>query len=198
MSAVAVEPREELAEHVRERERLDREMQRVVTALTMMPHGTTQGFGGPGGGHPASKAPTGDAHPEVDELAASYRAALSNAGRRDVLARAVATLQGWRRKRVVLTSEKSLDEIILDDGEGYSAEMVASRYGLSIGHVARIRQRAGRSAVDGTDPKASSLPREERRAEARRMRDKGMSSRQIARVLGVSQTLVMADLRATR
>ncbi len=179
-----------------ERSDLDREMNIVVLGLSMMSNGSTQGFSGPGGGHPGSKPPTGDAHPEVEQLAADYRRALTNTGRRQVLQRATTQLQSWRRKRVVLTTEKSLEEIIIDDGEGFDAKMVAERYGLAVGHVSRIRQRAGRSAIDGTNPEASSLPREERRAEARRMRDRGMSSRQIARVLGVSQTLVVSDLRA--
>jgi transposase len=175
---------------------LDRQMNSVVTALTMMPHGTTQAFGASRGGHPGSKPPTGDSHPEVDQLVADYRRALSNTGRRQILQRATVELESWRRKRVTIASEKSLEEIIIEDGQGFDAKMVAERYGLAIGHVARIRQRAGRSAIDGTDPKASNLSREQRRAEAHRMREKGMSGRQIARVLGCDEITVRRDLRA--
>ena len=75
--------------------------------------------------------------------------------------------------------------------------MVGERFGISEPHVCRIRQRAGRRADDGTDPLAAHLPRERRRAEARRMRDDiGMTTRQIAVVLGVSQPTIVDDLKA--
>jgi hypothetical protein len=176
------------------RECLDSEMNKLVLELTMMPHGTTPSYGSSGGGHADSKPPTGDSHPEVDHLVKLYQAAWSIPARERVIGMAKQELESWRTKRKPAASEKSLDEVILEDGEGFAAEMVAQRYGLAVGHVCRIRARAGRNPQTGTSLDAQSLPRDARRAEARRMKDKGMSNRQIGAILACDEITVRRDL----
>lgn len=184
------------AEHDQE-EKLAVEMNRTVIRLKLLQHGNTMSFGVIGGGHASSKPPSGDSHPLVDQLVFAYRQALSNVGRRAVLKRAENELAAIRKKRAVIADEKSIDQCVIDDGVGYPAKLVAERYGLAENHVRRIRQRAGRIADDGTLPPEADLTRDERRREARRMRNAGMSIRQIAMSLRVSKTLICADLKAT-
>jgi hypothetical protein len=192
VSAVAVEPLEDLDE----RERLDHEMNTACIRLMLFQHGNTQSFSGIGGGHASSKPPSGDSHPVVDELVRLYERALSNAGRAAVLARATAELQACFRKRVQVPDEKSVDELVIDDGLNFPPKMVAERYGLSAAHVCRIRVRAGRDALDGTLTEVEKLRREERQKETRRMRNANISTRHIADTLKVSQSQVMLDLKA--
>ena len=183
---------------VRERQReLDKEMRAVIVRLQLVSQVAARAYGGGGGmgGHPSSKPPAGEAHPEWERLLADYNVALDDAGRTRVLERAKQALGAWRRSHGAIVAAVNLDTLVVEDGEGYDAEMVAQRYGLTAAHVRRIRQRAGRRPDDGSNPDAKRLPREQRRAEARRMREKGMSTRQIAAVLGVGQSTIVEDLK---
>jgi hypothetical protein len=174
----------------------DREMNRVVLRLLLVQHGNTSNFSGTSAGHASSKPPTGEAHPIVEQLVEEYRRALSETDKRRVLRRAKAEVAALHRPHTTVEDVKSLDEVVIEDGVGFDPRMVAQRFGLSEHHVRRIRQRAGRIADDGTKPPDEDLTREDRLREARRMKNNGMSTRQIAFALHVSQALVVKDLKA--
>ena len=140
--------------------------------------------------------PSGSSSPYYEASARLYHDCLSDDGRVAVVANAKKAIQ--TRRLSGPSEDLTLDEIVIDDGEGFDAEHVAQRYGLSAAHVRRIRTRAGRGADDGASVEAASgLTRAERQTEVRRLRDKNLSQRQIAARLGVSQGLVSKDLRAT-
>jgi hypothetical protein len=179
------------------RERLDREMRDVLIRLSLLSQMPARAYGAGGAGHPSSCEPTGSSHPPYERLRSDYERATSNAERQRVIAQAKAELAPG--KTVIDPSIKAdvgLDQIIVEDGEGYDAQMVAERYGLAAAHVRRIRQRAERRPDNGAKLDAERLPTDRRRAEARRMRLKGMTTRQIAAVLGVKQPTIVEDLRA--
>jgi hypothetical protein len=177
------------------REQLDREMRDVLIRLSLVSQMPAHAYGA-GGGHPSSCEPTGNSRPTYERLRSDYEHATSNAERQRVLDRAKAELAPGKHAISQSIEALSLDEIIIEDGEGYDAEQVAQRFGLAVPHVRRIRQRAGRRPDNGTNPDSERLPREQRRSEAHRMRAKGMTQRQISRILGVSQALVAGDLKA--
>jgi transposase len=186
-----------------ERLRLDAAIRATLIRLTLLSQVAAHSYGGgTGGGHPSSSAPAGESRPSHERLHADYERALSNADRQRVLDRAKAELESWRKCAVKvdgsIKADVTFDEIVLEDGEGFDAELVAQRFGIAVAHVCRIRHRAGRNASDGTDPEASGLPREKRRAEAVRMRGKGMSQRQIALALGCSPFTINRDLREAK
>lgn len=89
-----------------------------------------------------------------------------------------------------------LDEMIIEDGAGFTADEVSQRYGLLPAHIRRIRLRANRDPETGATVEGVDLGKDERRAEVHRMRGKGMSTRQIAFALRCSQALVVKDLKA--
>jgi hypothetical protein len=172
----------------------------VMLQLLLCASGDTQSLGGTGSGHPHSQPPAGAftpgaGYPERDRLAARWSHAKSDAARRAVLEAAETELASWKGSHVAVDT-LGFDELVIRDGEGYPAQMVGERFGIAEAHVRRIRYRAGRSAEDGSDPQAANLPREKRRREARRMKDeRGMTTRQIAVILGVSQPTIVDDLR---
>lgn len=176
---------------------VDLEMNRVVLRLTLVQHGNTSSFSDTSSTHANSRPPTGEAHPIVEQFIKDYQRAFSDDTKRRVLNRAKAELAAIYRPRTLVPEEKSIDEVIIEDGVGFDPRMVAERFGLSEHHVRRIRQRAGRVADDGTKPPEEQLTRDERRREARRMKNNGMSTRQIALALHASQTLIVQDLKAT-
>jgi hypothetical protein len=171
-------------------------MNRVVLRLKLVQHGNTSSFSDSSSTHADSRPPTGEAHPIVEQFIKDYQRAFSDETKRRVLDRAKAELAAIYRPRTSIPDEKTIDEVIVDDGVGFDPRMVAERFGLSEHHVRRIRQRAGRVADDGTKPPDEDLTRDERQQEARRMKNNGMSTRQIALALHVSQTLICADLKA--
>lgn len=175
------------------REQLDREMRDVLIRLSLVSQMPAHAYGA-GGGHPSSCEPTGNSRPPYERLRSDYEHATTNAERQRVLDRAKAELAPG--KNTPIKADMGLDEIIVEDGEGYDAQMVAERYGLAAAHVRRIRQRAERRPDNGAKLDAERLPTDRRRAEARRMRLKGMTTRQIAAVLGVKQPTIVEDLRA--
>lgn len=153
--------------------------------------------------HQHTKAPPGSfkresGHCELERLQRSYDAALNNPRRRTVTDEANAELASWRRQAKPVSDGISLEQVLIQDGEGHSAEMVGERYGLSPHHVRRIRKRNDRHMNDGTRLTATkdTMATEPRRAEVQRMRTKSMSNRQIAFVLHCSEGTVRNDIKA--
>jgi hypothetical protein len=176
---------------------LDAKMRAVALRLQLASQVSARSYGGTGGGHPDSKPPDGvfGCRPEWEGLLEKYNAALSDTGREAVIRRAEKELSSWHRASSGVVAVVSIEALVIEDGEGYDAQMVAERYGLNANHVRRIRQRAERRADNGVRLDAERLPTDKRRLEARRMREKGMSTRQIATCLGVKQPTIVEDLR---
>lgn len=175
---------------------LDRRFNAILLQLRLLSTVDAVSYG-PGGGHPSSKPPAGEGSMMVDRLISRYKQALSDTGRLKVIRHAAQHLAAARRRDAPPPAESiSLDQVVIDDGAGFTCEEVGQRYGLAAAHVARIRHRAGRDLETGTIPNNVDLAREDRQREALRMRDKGMTTRQIAFSLNCSQALVVKDLKA--
>jgi len=189
------------------RERRELAMRQVLANLELLMHGTTTNFSSEGGGDGSgTKQPTGELHPPHLLWRERWEQAASDDARRRVLENAKADLESYRKGTKSTVEGMNWEELILADGEGYSPEMVAQRYGISEHHVRRMRKRHDRGTEDGieTNPKAKQETTTEkiaagkRRAEVARMKAKRMSNRQIAFVLDCAETTIRRDVQALR
>lgn len=80
---------------------------------------------------------------------------------------------------------------LIREGEGFEARDVANRFRCGVQDVTRIRAREGRDPSTGKAVRLVEGSVEARRERVVQMHRGGASTRQIARLVGVSQTLVM-------
>ncbi len=180
-------------------------MERLLLGLSLQSQTSAQRLDTAGHTHAQGRAPTGafmDDKPPQEYLRSVYERAGEDSERERVIAMAERELESVRRKEAPDEGEgPSLADLILEDGEGYSAEQVAAHFYTSPSLVRGVRKRADRNPVDGRSldgnkPLASVA---ERRAEARRLRDQeNLSVRQIAAILKVSTFTISTDLKATQ
>jgi hypothetical protein len=109
-----------------------------------------------------------------------------------VLRAAQDELDRFKRRTAALGEDRSLSELILEDGLGFEPEVVAHRFRVAGSYVRRLRGKYGRDPETGrvVDVVGGGAVR------ARELRAKGMSTRQIATVLSVHQTQVMRWTRS--
>lgn len=174
---------------------LDHEMAAILLRLELVSHGTTQAWN-PSGGHsgePDDKIAAQAQRPEKPPHIRwwiIYHRQTTDAGRLEVITDARQELESWTRRTAPRIEGKTLVELILEDGEGFEPQVVAQRYGVDVAFVRRKRMIADKDTETGraAQPHDGSVARCE---EARELRRRGMSSRQIALILGVSQSAVM-------
>jgi transposase len=174
-------------------------MMQVLAEMEMLAHGTTQAWNPSGTGFAGAREfPPGELYPPHLWWAQEWARALL---KEPVYEAALDVLQSWRRHEWRESESLSLEQLVVQDGEGYSVEMVAQRYGISEPHVRRIRAKNGRRTEDGSrrdGAKAVELgkmPADRRLAEVERMKAQGVSNRAIAWKLGVDEITVRRDLR---
>jgi DNA-directed RNA polymerase specialized sigma24 family protein len=146
--------------------------------------------------HPSSSIPFGDRITTEEVLARHYARASSRKRKEQLIAEAQAELDSFTRAPGEVETASD-DTILLEDGEGFTAEEVAQRFGVSLEVVYRLRKRHHRRADDGTPIAGNALGVKERRSAAKLLRAKGLSIRQIAAIHGVSTFTASTDLRTT-
>lgn len=109
-----------------------------------------------------------------------------------------------RPRDAALDRPGELEALVLKDGEGHPAEVVAVKFKLSEHMVRRIRRRATDPDTDDPAPRDPETGKpvvpdkvpagEERRRRAAAMVEQGMSERQIAFALGCDRKQVRRDL----
>lgn len=174
---------------------LDAQMRTVLLRLEMLSHGATQAWN-PSGGHsgePDDRVVTMVLrHDEPPHLKWKriYRVTLGADAKEQVVKDAAKELEEWCKRPAAPAGSKSFVEIMIEDGDGYEPQIVAQRYGVDIAYVRRQRARAGRDTETGRKL-APVDESSDRPAKARELRRRGMSTRQIAFILSVSQSAVM-------
>lgn len=98
-----------------------------------------------------------------------------------------------RARTADLDTEEGIEEAVLDEAPGKAADDVAAKLGLTVFTVRRLYVKAGLDPHDGTLVDAHS-PIAERRRRAKQMAERGMSERQIGKLLGVGKRTVRKDL----
>jgi hypothetical protein len=144
-------------------------VRQLAAELELLSHGACTSWNPAGGsGVPDSRPPSGESKPPHEAMLADWDAH----GDR-VLEKWSDVLKQHKGGGRVRPEGKSEREIVLDAGEGYSAEDVAMRFRLTATLVRRWRLEDGRNVQTG-----------------RRVKVKGRTQQQVAEELGVSQPTV--------
>lgn len=182
----------------------DQRMRAVLARLELVSHGTCQAWN-PSGGHsgePDDKIVTlilrGEGDTPHERYLELYRAAWGPEAREKVIRAAEAEWAQWtgrdeeRRKEKRLAGSVSLEDQIIEKGEGWDPRTVGQRFNVDQAFVRRLRAKRGRGLEDGRDVQVTPEASAERALE---LRLRGQSTRQIALTLGVHQTQVMRWIR---
>ncbi len=176
---------------------LDARFQNLILQLTIKSHASA-GNVARSRSAPDSVIPHGETHTIEAELCERYNSASSIKRKLEVYKQAEDELASWIRPQEHRDIEPLNDaQLLLEDGEGYSASEAAAKFGVPVGHVYYVRKRAGRRVDDGREITPHGLDVKERRSEAKRLRRDNLSIRQIASILGISTYTVSVDLRRT-
>lgn len=122
-----------------------REARQLIAELELISHGTTQAFN-PSGGHNAEKPdlPPGELHPPHIRLRQELAKAMSQTQVDRVAQKAREALQAARytprnTAELIYGTRQWREAIAADDR---SVDVVAQEYGISAGHVHRLRREA--------------------------------------------------------
>lgn len=149
-------------------------VRQLAAELELLSHGATSSFGASSSGVPGSREPSGETKPPHEQMLADW-----DAHGDSVLERWNETLKAWKGSGKVRPAGVSEREIVLTDGEGFSADDVAMRYRLTATMVRKWRLEDGRNVATG-----------------KRVRTTGKTQQEIAAELGVSQPTVSRLKRA--
>jgi hypothetical protein len=119
---------------------LERAMRQVLAELQLLQYGKTQSFNAAGGrSENPDPRPSGESRPLADH----WRDEWTREPSERTLTAARAELATWKKRQApAVDVDPSLEDLVLEDGQGYAAEQVASRFGIAVSRVVRIRLRA--------------------------------------------------------
>lgn len=183
----------------------DKPMALILFKLELLSFGATQSFNKSGGGSsdPTDRMVTAVLRlREVSErpLHLHYRDLYnrqhSDIGRKAVYEEAESAWSTAVKREAAPTDENamSFEDVVLEDGKGWSAEDVAQHFRIDPAFVRRIRERHKRSMESGLPLIAVSETDPAKRAVE--LLAKGYSTRQVATELGTNQSQVMRWIRA--
>jgi transposase len=172
---------------------LEHAMRQVLAEMTLVQYGSTTSWSSSGGGDGPEK-PSGDSRPLVDEWRERWERDPSDRtlqGARDAL-------DAWKRRPTQDTGDDTtVEDWVLSDGEGYTAEQVARNFGIADSRVRRIRMRNNREPEFGKS--TETVTRAERKDQSRvrviTLASQGMTIRQIHVVTDVPRETVRRWIR---
>lgn len=171
---------------------LEGAMRAVLVEMTLLSYGRTQAFASSSGDTERDPRPAGEAHPLAERWLDEWHQSPTE----DTLLMARAELDAWKRSVPVETDDSTLEDWVVEDGEGYAVAQVAGKFGLAESRVRRIRMRADRESEFGL-PLAFAHHREseaEKHSRIRNLADRGCTERQIAFQVGVGKSTVRRAL----
>lgn len=171
---------------------LESEMRAVLVEMTLLSYGRTQAFASSSGDTEPDPRPAGEAYPLAEQWLAEWHSDPSE----DTLLMARAELDAWKRSVPVETDDSTLEDWVVEDGQGYAVAQVAGKFGLAESRVRRIRMRADRESEFGL-PLRFAHHREseaEKHSRIRNLADRGCTERQIAFQVGVGKSTVRRAL----
>jgi hypothetical protein len=175
---------------------LAREARQLLAELAMVSCGSITSYSpmSTSGGGPRDPS-TGDQWPAHHELLHRLAEAVSATDVRDALNWGRHELAALRRApqnaKVTGESEAERAKRIVKEGEGWGMHDVANTLNVPVGEVRRARVAHQRDPIDGRSIRPTIAPRDR----ARSMHERGVSTREIARLLGKHQTQVVRWLR---
>lgn len=162
---------------------LEHAMRQVLAEMTLLSYGSTTSWSSSGGGDGPGR-PSGDSRP----LAEHWQAEWNRDPSERTLTNARAALDDVKRRQAPAEGDDStLEDWIVEDGEGYAVEQVARKFGVAENRVRRIRVKADRESEFGL-PTRFAQHRDESRERVVWLFSKGCTLRQIAMQTGVSKS----------
>jgi len=155
---------------------------------TMNYSGSTGGDGESGGRPPGSEFAAHDHWRERYNRAFNKRKVVDDARE------ALEAMRKQKRVEVVPETEAELQARILKEGVGWGVTEIANHCRCTEKMVRRARENGKVAVEDGKGVVERNLDRLERQEEARKMRERGLTMRQIATLLGVNVATVQRDL----
>ena len=182
---------------------LEQDFERVLIQLALCGYGATQAWNASGGhsGEPDDKVIVQlrsiNEAPTV-RYVRKWSLCRSDGQRQEVLSAAKDELAATRVRPEEARNGASIsmDQVVIEDGEGLTPEEAGARFGYFPARVRRLRLKHGRDSESGLALEDRVLALTERREQAVTMRARGLSLRQIAMHLGVSAEMVRRDLAA--
>jgi DNA invertase Pin-like site-specific DNA recombinase len=175
---------------------LTREARQILAEMELLSYGKVASWNSSGGkGENENPVPQGDSNPlhEIYErlfLATPSRDALE----RQVEIARIELEQIRRRDPSTPVPEEGRDaweERLIDEGEGHEAKVVATSFGTSVAVVTKLRKKYQRDPNLGLHLSHEDLPPEGKKKRAVELHANGVSTRQIAQLVGVHQTQVV-------
>jgi hypothetical protein len=167
---------------------LDNAMRRILARLELVSHGSVQAWNASGGhsGEPDDRivaliARGTERYPH-EHYREAYNLADTDKDRAMVLEQAAAELKSIIKRASAGNATLSFDDLVIEDGQGYSVAMAAHHFNVSSAFIRRVRVRRGRDPEDGRQP----VEVVDRAARARELRAQGLSTREIALMVGTN------------
>jgi hypothetical protein len=157
-------------------------------------YGTIMNLASSRGGDGSSGRPPGDEHPAHLVWRERWDRAFN---KRKVLEDAQEALEGMLKQKVqavVPETQGELEARVLREGEGWGVVEIAQHCRCTEKFARKSRLRGGVSLEDGKAIVQRRVEREQRVQEAREMRDRGLTLRQIAMQLGCNAATIQRDL----
>jgi hypothetical protein len=169
------------------------EFRQVLAEMSLLQYGKTQSFDSSGGkDSDRDPRPSGEAHPMADHYSLVWGYCVSDNDRREVLRAAREELSAWKvRTAPAVSDDSTLEDWVVEDGEGFAVAQVASKFGIAETRVRRIRMRAERESEFGLPLRFAAVASPER---IRNLAAQGCTERQIAFQVGVSKSTVRRAL----
>lgn len=175
---------------------LARQARQLLAELALVSCGTITAYAPSSRSGAGPRAPTtGDQWPAHHELLHRLAEAVSARQVEDALTWARAELDALRRTpqnaKITGESEAERAKRIVNEGEGWGMHDVANTLNVPVGEVRQARVAHQRDPLDGRPVRPTPAPRDR----ACQMHERGVSTREIARLLDKHQTQVMRWLR---
>lgn len=170
---------------------LEGEMRQILIEMTLVQYGRTQAFGKSSRGE-RDLRPGGEAHPLAEHWQFEWERDPSS----DTIALARADLEAWRKSALIETDDSTLEDWVIEDGEGYAVAQVAGKFGIAEARVRRMRLKRDRETEFGL-PLLFASHREseaEKHVRIRNLAGQGCTERQIAFQVGVGKSTVRRAL----
>lgn len=169
---------------------LEQAMRQTLAELALLSHGKVTSYNPSGHGTADSRDPTGESHPPHLEYAARW----AEDPTEGTLTAAREYLAAWKKRAAPLpdTDLPSLEEMVIEQGERFAAEQVASRFGIAPARVVRIRLKRDREAEFGLPlrPVTRAEVKDKSRDRVVHLASQGMTVRQIGTITDVPRETV--------
>jgi hypothetical protein len=166
---------------------LDDEMRAVILQMRLLGGGKTQSFNSSGGkSENPDPRPSGEPSPMADHWVAEWAREPSER----TLEAARAELRAWKKREAPAQDDGTdFEQWVIDDGQGYAVEQVASKFGIAAQRVVRLRLKHKRDAEFGMPTEATTRVQRQDKSRERvlNLASQGMTLRQIEAITDVKR-----------